>query len=180
MELSCMAPIIICLGNGITLSVNLIPTPHSPSIENNMGVLKLAADLNIISESDAEYISKMYTRQNARDYKATTGKDFEIPSNAPTSVINYINKGKETSSHGLHPYYNSLYYVMTMLAKKLNDNSKMKELLKLLYNQSNSVLISTVTNGNSFSFVRKNADINITAKPGYVPDWANKMLSFYV
>ena len=165
--------------NEISILKTIIASPVTPR-ENNMGVLKLAADLKVISNSDAEYISKMYTPQNARDYRATEGKDFEIPKDAPPSVINYINKGKETSRHGLHPYYNSLYYVMTMLAQKLNSNNKMKELLKNLYNKSNSVLISTVTNGNSFIFVRKNADVNITAKPGYVPDWANKMLSFYV
>ena len=165
--------------NEIETLKTLMVAPIKPNKEN-MGLLKLAADLKVISYSDAKYIANLYTNLNTGDQRRTHGKEFEMPSDAPESVINYIIKGKGDSVHGLHPYHNALYYVMTMLAKKLNENSKMKELLKLLYNQSNSVLISTIIDRNSFRFVRKNADINITAKPGYVSDAATKRLGFHI
>jgi hypothetical protein len=165
--------------NEIAILKSIMSATITPN-KKDMGALQLAVDLNLITPRDAEYISRLHTKQNTRDYKATTGRDFEMPSDAPESVVNMINLGKKNSKYGLHPYYNALYYVMNSLVNTLNSNKKMKDLLKNLYAKSNSVLISTRMSKDSFMFVRKNADIRITAEPGYTPDWANKKLSFIV
>jgi hypothetical protein len=144
-------------------------------IPTQLGPLKVAVYFNLLSPSDATFISNLDHLEPAK-YLARNNKQKTLPDNASDNIKELLIKSGDPDRSGPSPYHQILKYLMNQIASLLNNDNKFQSLLNLLLEKGNVILMSTIVKGNQFNFEHKTqAKLNAMA---YNKNYVNGMLGF--